>query len=218
MLGIETWFLEIITDVYEAMGWPGVVFLMAIESAAVPFPSELIMPLAGWLLIEAKGDSAWMVWMAALYGALGNLLGSWVAYWISYKGGRPLLEKYGKYVLVTQHEVDQAEEWFQKYGELAVLASRMLPVVRTFISVPAGIARMNFLKFSFYTFIGSYPWSLGLAYGGFKLGENWEDLRRVMRPFDFPIAGIILVVVAWFIYHRIKVIRREERLYNEERS
>ena len=212
MLGIETWFLEIITNVYEAMGWPGVVFLMAIESAAIPFPSELIMPLAGWLLIEAKGDSAWMVWMAALYGALGNLLGSWVAYWISYKGGRPLLEKYGKYVLVTQHEVDRAEEWFQKYGELAVLASRMLPVVRTFISVPAGIARMNFLKFSFYTFIGSYPWSLGLAYGGFKLGENWEDLRRVMRPFDFPITGIILVVVAWFIYHRIKVIRREERL------
>ena len=212
MLGIETWFLEIITDVYDAIGWPGVVFLMAVESAAIPFPSELIMPLAGWLLIEAKGDSAWMLWMAAFYGALGNLLGSWVAYWISYKGGRPLLKKYGKYVLVTQHEVDQAEEWFQKYGELAVFASRMLPVVRTFISVPAGIARMNFWKFSFYTFVGSYPWSLGLAYGGFKLGENWEDLRRVMRPFDFPIAAIILVVVVWFIYHRIKVIRREERL------
>jgi membrane protein DedA with SNARE-associated domain len=194
------------------MGWPGVVFLMAVESAAIPFPSELIMPLAGWLLIEAKGDSAWMLWMAAFYGALGNLLGSWVAYWISYKGGRPLLKKYGKYVLVTQHEVDQAEEWFQKYGELAVFASRMLPVVRTFISVPAGIARMNFWKFSFYTFIGSYPWSLGLAYGGFKLGENWEDLRRVMRPFDFPIAAIILVVVVWFIYHRIKVIRQEEHL------
>jgi membrane protein DedA with SNARE-associated domain len=211
MLGIETWFLEIITNVYDAMGWPGVVFLMAVESAAIPFPSELIMPLAGWLLIEAKGDSAWMLWMAAFYGALGNLLGSWVAYWISYKGGRPLLKKYGKYVLVTQHEVDQAEEWFQKYGELAVFASRMLPVVRTFISVPAGIARMNFWKFSFYTFIGSYPWSLGLAYGGFKLGENWEDLRSVMRPFDFPIAAIILVVVVWFIYHRIKVIRQEER-------
>ena len=211
MLGIETWFLEIITKVYDTMGWPGVVFLMGIESAAIPFPSELIMPLAGWLLIEAKGDSAWMLWMAAFYGALGNLLGSWVAYWISYKGGRPLLKKYGKYVLVTQHEVDRAEEWFQKYGELAVFASRMLPVVRTFISVPAGIARMNFWKFSFYTFVGSYPWSLGLAYGGFKLGENWEDLRRVMRPFDFPIAGIIIVVVVWFIYHRIKVIRNEGR-------
>jgi len=211
MLGIETWFLEIITNVYDVMGWPGVVFLMGVESAAIPFPSELIMPLAGWLLIEAKGDSAWMLGMAAFYGALGNLLGSWVAYWISYKGGRPLLKKYGKYVLVTQHEVDQAEEWFQKYGELAVFASRMLPVVRTFISVPAGIARMNFWKFSFYTFTGSYPWSLGLAYGGFKLGENWEDLRSFMRPFDFPIAAIILVLVVWFIYHRIKVIRQEER-------
>ena len=193
------------------MGWPGVVFLMGIESAAIPFPSELIMPLAGWLLIEAQGDSAWMLGMAGFYGALGNLLGSWIAYWVSYKGGRPLLKKYGKYVLVTQHEVDRAEDWFQKYGELTVFASRMLPVVRTFISVPAGVARMNFWKFSFYTFVGSYPWSLGLAYGGFKLGENWEDLRQVMRPFDFPIAAIIAVAVAWFIYHRIKVIRSEQR-------
>ena len=211
MLIIEGWFLDIITKVYDVMGWPGVVFLMGVESAAIPFPSELIMPLAGWLLIEAKGDSAWMLAMAGFYGALGNLLGSWVAYWISYKGGRPLLMKYGKYVLVTQREVDQAEAWFQKYGELAVFASRMLPVVRTFISVPAGLARMNFWKFSFYTFVGSYPWSLGLAYGGFKLGENWEGLREVMRPFDFPIAGIIAVAVVWFIYHRIKVIRSEHR-------
>ena len=211
MLVIETWFLEIITKVYDVMGWPGVVFLMGIESAAIPFPSELIMPLAGWLLIEAKGDSAWRLLMAAFYGALGNLLGSWVAYWISYKGGRPLLRKYGRYILVTQREVDRSEEWFRKYGEVTVFASRMLPVVRTFISVPAGIARMNFWKFSFYTFVGSYPWSLGLAYGGYKLGENWEELRQIMRPFDFPIAGIIIVVVVWFIYHRIKVIRNEER-------
>ena len=211
MLGIENWFLEIITNVYDAMGWPGVVFLMGVESAAIPFPSELIMPLAGWLLIEAKDDSAWMVLLAGFYGALGNLLGSWVAYWTSYKAGRTLLKKYGRYVLITQHEVDRAEEWFRKYGELAVFASRMLPVVRTFISVPAGIARMNFWKFSFYTFVGSYPWSLGLAYGGFKLGENWEDMRQVMRPFDFPIAGIIAVAMAWFIYHRIKTIRNENR-------
>ena len=210
MAGIEHWFLEIITSVYDAMGWPGVVFLMGVESAAIPFPSELIMPLAGWLLIEAKGAAAWMLGMAGFYGALGNLLGSWVAYWVSYKGGRPLLKKYGKYVLVTQHEVDKAEDWFRKYGELAVFASRMLPVVRTFISVPAGVARMNFWKFSFYTFVGSYPWSLGLAYGGFKLGENWESLRQVMRPFDFPIAAIIGVALIWFVYHRIKVIKREQ--------
>ncbi|GIS95135.1 MAG: hypothetical protein CM1200mP22_23720 [Dehalococcoidia bacterium] len=95
------------------------------------------------------------------------------------------MKKYGKYVLVTQHEVDLAEDWFKKYGELTVFASRMLPVLRGFISVPAGIARMNFWKFSFYTFVGSYPWSLGLAYGGFKLGENWEEMRHVMRPFDY---------------------------------
>ena len=209
--GIETWFLDIITKVYDAIGWPGVVLLMGIESAAIPLPSALVMPLAGWHLIEAKGDSAWMLLMAGFYGAVGTLLGSWVVYWISYKGGRPLLKKYGKYVLVTQHEVDLAEDWFKKYGELTVFASRMLPVLRGFISVPAGIARMNFWKFSFYTFVGSYPWSLGLAYGGFKLGENWEDMRQVMRPFDFPIAGIIIVVVAWFIYHRIKVIRSEHR-------
>ena len=150
-----------------------------------------------------------MLGMAAFYGALGNLLGSLVAYWISLKGGRPLLRKYGKYVLVTQHEVERAEVWFQKYGELAVFASRLLPVVRTFISIPAGIARMNIWKFSFYTFIGSYPWSLGLAYGGYKLGENWEDLRQAMRPFDFPIAGIIAVLVFWFIYKRVKAIRSE---------
>ncbi len=209
MLGIETWFLEIITNVYDAMGWPGVVFLMAVESAAIPFPSELIMPLAGWLLIEAKGDSAWMLWMAAFYGALGNLLGSWVAYWISYKGGRPLLKKYGKYVLVTQHEVDQAEDWFQKYGELTVFASRMLPVVRTFISVPAGIARMNFWKFSFYTFIGSYPWSLGLAYGGFKLGENWEDLRGKLEPFEIPVVVILVLLVAWYVWHQVRELRAQ---------
>ena len=209
--GIETWFLDIITKVYDAIGWPGVVLLMGIESAAIPLPSELVMPLAGWHLIEAKGDSAWMLLMAGFYGAVGTLLGSWVVYWISYKGGRPLLKKYGKYVLVTQHEVDLAEDWFKKYGELTVFASRMLPVLRGFISVPAGIARMNFWKFSFYTFVGSYPWSLGLAYGGFKLGENWEEMRHVMRAFDYPIAGIILVVVSWLIYRRIKTIRAEER-------
>ena len=152
-----------------------------------------------------------MVVLAGFYGAVGNLLGSWVAYWICLKGGRPLLRKYGKYILITQEEVERAEIWFNKYGEWAVFFSRLLPVVRTFISIPAGVARMNFWKFSFYTFVGSYPWSLGLAYGGYKLGENWEDLRRVMRPFDFPIGAIILVAIAWFIYRRIKTIRNEQR-------
>ena len=210
MHGIESVFLDIINQIYDAMGWPGVVLLMAVESAAIPFPSELIMPLAGWMLIQAKGDSAWMVWLAAFYGALGNLLGSWVAYWISLKGGRPLLLKYGKYVLITREEIDRAEFWFNKYGDWIVFFSRLLPVVRTFISVPAGISRMNLWRFSIFTFIGSYPWSLGLAYGGFLLGENWEDLRSVMRPFDIPIGVVVVAAVAWFVYRRIRAIRRQK--------
>jgi membrane protein DedA with SNARE-associated domain len=208
---VETWFLDVITTLYEAIGWPGVVFLMGVESAAIPFPSELIMPLAGWLLIQDNGGSVWWVAMAGFYGALGNLLGSWVAYWVSLVGGRPLLRKYGRYILVTQDEIDRAEVWFTKYGELAVFVSRLLPVVRTFISVPAGIARMNIWRFSIYTFIGSYPWSVGLAYGGFKLGENWEDMREVMRPFDIPIAVVVAAAIAWFVYRRIKAIRAQSR-------
>jgi len=164
---IEILFLGIITQVYGAIGWPGVVFLMAIESAAIPFPSELIMPLAGWLLIQAKGGSVWWVLLAGFYGGMGNLLGSWVAYWISMKGGRPLLLKYGKYVLMSKDEVDKAEIWFNKYGEWAVFIGRLLPVVRTFISIPAGLARMNLWRFSLYTFAGSFIWSLGLATAAF---------------------------------------------------
>ena len=208
---VETWFLDVITTLYEAIGWPGVVFLMGVESAAIPFPSELIMPLAGWLLIQEQGGSIWLVAIAGFYGALGNLLGSWIAYCVSRVGGRPLLRKYGRYILVTQDEVDRAEVWFTKYGELAVFVSRMLPVVRTFISVPAGIARMNIWRFSIYTFIGSYPWSVGLAYGGFKLGENWEDLREVMRPFDIPIVLVVVAAIAWFVYRRINAIRAQSR-------
>jgi len=209
--GIETLLLEVIRKVYETMGWPGVIFLMAVESAGIPFPSELIMPFAGWWLVQAKGGSHGLVVLAGFYGALGNLLGSWVAYWVSLKGGRPLLRKYGKYVLITQEEVERSEVWFDKYGEWAVFFSRMLPVVRTFISIPAGVARMNFWKFSAYTFAGSFPWCLGLAYGGFWLGENWEELRAVMRPFDIPVLLALAGAGGWFIFRRLRSIRDQDR-------
>ena len=211
MLGIETLFLEVISRVYETIGWPGVIFLMAVESAGIPFPSELIMPFAGWWLVQAKGGSHGLVLLAGFYGALGNLLGSWVAYWVSLKGGRPLLRKYGKYVLITQEEVGGSEVWFNKYGEWAVFFARLLPVVRTFISIPAGVARMNFWKFSVYTFTGSFPWCLGLAYGGFWLGENWEDLRAVMRPFDIPVLLVLAAAGGWFIFRRMRSIRNQGR-------
>ena len=211
---VESVLLGFTAQLYDAIGWPGVVLLMAVESAAIPFPSELIMPLAGWLLIQAHGGPLWLVGLAGFYGALGNLIGSWVAYWVSLRGGRPLLLKYGKYVLITRDEIDRAEVWFDKYGEMAVFVSRLLPVVRTFISVPAGLARMNLWRFSLYTFAGSFIWSLGLAYGGYLLGENWEQLRSAMRPFDIPILLVIAAAFGWFLWRRIRTIRRQDMPVN----
>ena len=209
MAGIEESLLQIVTEVYDTLQWPGVVLLMAIESANIPLPSELIMPLSGWILIQDKGLGAAFLFLAAFYGALGNLLGSWLSYWIGAKGGRPLLERYGKYLLLTQEDLNRADRWFARYGEWTVFLTRMMPVVRTFISFPAGVARMNLLKFSLYTFLGSLPWSLGLAYGGYILGENWESLRAVMRPFDIPIIAIILAGVVFFLWRRIRTLRRQ---------
>ena len=215
---VEQIFLAVIHQVYDTIGWGGVVFLMAVESAAIPFPSELIMPLAGWLLVLEKGGGWGMLVVAGLCGAIGNLLGSWVAYWVSLKGGRPLLLKYGKYVLISLDEIERTERWFDRYGEPAVFFGRLLPVIRTFISVPAGLARMNLWKFSIYTFAGSFPWSLGLAYGGFVLGENWETLRSAMRPFDIPIIILILLAGGWFLFHRIQSIRRASLEQSLDRS
>ena len=210
LFGIEDWLLQIARDLYDAIEWPGVVFLMAVESAAIPFPSEIIMPLAGWLLVKERGLGVEWLFLAAFYGALGNLIGSLVAYYAGAWGGRPLLLRYGRYVLISQRELDMADRWFERYGEIAVFVSRLLPVIRTFISVPAGIARMNVWRFALLSFIGSYPWSLGLAWGGFLLGEHWERLTDYLRPVSIPIAiGLVLLVVYYF-YHRIREVRRPE--------
>ncbi|MBI2918597.1 MAG: DedA family protein [Chloroflexi bacterium] len=208
MAGIEAQVLEFIRTVYDVVGWPGVVLMMAIESACVPLPSEIIMPLSGWMLIRERGLSLAYLLLAAFYGGLGNLLGSLAAYWVGAWGGRPFLERYGRYFLITQHDLQLADRWFARYGDIAVLVSRVLPVVRTFISLPAGIARMNLLRFSIYTFAGSFVWSLGLAYGGYLLGEHWEQLRAVMRPFDIPIILALLVLLALFLRRRLKGLGR----------
>lgn len=201
---IEQALLDFIAATYDAIEWPGVVLLMAIESAAIPLPSELIMPLAGWNLIKDRGLGIEWLLLAAFFGALGNTLGSLVAYYAGLWGGRPLIEKYGKYVLISRHDLDLADRWFARWGNFAVFFSRMLPVVRTFISVPAGIARMPVGTFTVYTFAGSFPWSLGLAWAGYVLGENWEDLREWMRPADIPIAIAIGAAALWYVYRHIK--------------
>ncbi|MGB2695444.1 MAG: DedA family protein [Dehalococcoidia bacterium] len=177
---------------------------MAIESAAIPLPSELIMPLAGWMLVKDRGLGWEWLFLAAFFGGLGNTLGSILAYYAGAWGGRPLVEKYGKYILVSHHDLDLADRFFKRWGNLAVFGSRLLPVVRTFISVPAGISRMPIWQFIAYTFAGSFFWSLGLAWAGFALGENWEDLRSWMRPADIPIIIVLGILVTWYVYRHIK--------------
>lgn len=204
---IEVQLLAFIRATYEFMGWPGVVVLMAIESASIPLPSEIIMPLSGWMLVKDRGLSEVYLLLAGFYGALGCLIGSLVAYVAGAWGGRPFVERYGRYLLISHHDLDTADRWFQKYGDWAIFLSRLLPVVRTFISFPAGVARMHLGRFILYTFVGSFPWCLALAYGGFLLGEHWEEIRRVMRPFDIPIVLAFLALVGVYIYHHLKRVR-----------
>ncbi len=177
---------------------------MAIESACIPFPSEIIMPLAGWMLIKDKSLPVTYTLMAGVWGGLGNTFGSVIAYYVGMWAGRPLLNKYGRYVLISQHDLDLTDRWFSRSGSWTVFVSRLLPVVRTYISLPAGIARMNIIKFLIYTFIGSFIWSTGLAYGGYLLGEHWEQLRNAMRPFDPVIIAVIVILVALYIYRHVK--------------
>ena len=201
---LETAILSFISQTYAIMQWTGVVILMAIESACIPLPSEVIMPLAGWMLIKELNLSAVHVFVAGAYGALGCVIGSIFAYVAGMYGGRPFLNKYGKYILISRHDLDRADWWFGRYGSWSIFLSRLLPVIRTFISLPAGIARMHFVKFIVYTFIGSFIWCTGLAYGGYLLGEHWEQIRAVMRPFDPLIIAIIIALLIFYVYRHLK--------------
>ncbi|HRY82641.1 MAG TPA: DedA family protein [Candidatus Moranbacteria bacterium] len=187
------------------LGYSGVALMMAIESACIPLPSEIIMPFSGYLVFKGQ----FSLLGVSLAGAIGCVIGSILAYWIGYIGGRPLAEKYGRYVLVTKHDLDIADNFFKKYGNTAVFISRLLPVVRTFISLPAGIARMNFWQFITYTFLGSFPFCFLLAYIGEKLGENWNTLGVYFHKFDLIIGIIILVGVIWFIKRHINIRKNE---------
>jgi membrane protein DedA with SNARE-associated domain len=208
---IENWIFNIIHSLYIFMHWPGVMLLMAVESACIPFPSELIMPLAGWMLIKEQSLPVIYVLMAGAFGAIGNTVGSVVAYYVGMWAGRPLLNKYGRYVLISRHDLDMADRWFSRSGGWTVFVSRLLPVVRTYISLPAGIARMNMVKFLIYTFTGSFIWSTGLAYGGYLLGEHWEDLRSAMRPFDPFIIAVIVILIGLYIYRHVRHLRDDKK-------
>ncbi len=189
-----------VINVISAMGYPGVVALMALESACIPLPSEVIMPFSGYLVFKGQfGLNA-----AALAGALGCAVGSAVAYAVGAWGGRPFLEKYGRFMLIRRKDLDTADRFFQRWGMGAVFISRLLPVVRTFISLPAGISRMPFVPFITLSFLGSVPWCYLLAYIGQKLGENWESIRRYFHGADIVIVGVCGVGFAIWLWHHLR--------------
>ena len=197
-----------VVSVISHLGYPGILLLMAIESACIPLPSEVIMPFSGALTVAGiaarYGREPFSLFWVATVGALGCNLGSVVAYEIGYYGGRPLVEKFGAWILLSRKELDWADHFFERRGGVTVFVSRLLPVVRTFIALPAGVAQMPRLRFHVYTFLGSWPWCFVLAYLGMKAGENWGYLRKYFHQFDVVIAVVLVAAVAWFLWSRWK--------------
>lgn len=182
---------------------------MVLESACVPVPSEVTMLFGGALAsaaFAAPGQELDLT-TVALLGTAGNLVGSWLAYWAGAVGGRPLVDRFGRYLLVLPHEVERAHEWFERRGELAVFVSRLLPVIRTFISLPAGVARMSFWRFTVYTILGCLPWTFALAWLGYALGENWTKVEDVLQPIAWAIAGVIVLLGMWWVARRYRKVR-----------
>ncbi len=199
---IAAWIVAVIS----ALGYAGVAGLMAVESACIPLPSEVIMPFAGFLASTGRFSLA----LAATAGAVGCNIGSTLAYAVGARGGRPLVERWGRYVLLSPADLDRAERFFRRFGSPAVLVGRLLPVVRTFIALPAGIARMPQLPFQLYTFGGSWPWCYALAYVGFLLGERWNSdprLRAAMHRFDLAIVALLVLGLGWFVWRHLRLRR-----------
>lgn len=212
---------DFIQNLYVTTGLLGIVLAMAIESCCIPLPSEIIMPLAGSMLATSAqanakhllgvdpGSPLWLnLLLLALAGAIGCLIGSLVAYGIGYAGGRPLMLKYGKYVLISQHDADKADKFFQRWGTATAFFSRLMPVVRTYISLPAGITKMNPLKFGIYTFLGSLPWCLLLAYIGYQLGNHYEQISGPLHYLDGVIVVVVVVLVVLYVWRHIRNDRR----------
>ncbi|MDP2633108.1 MAG: DedA family protein [Candidatus Curtissbacteria bacterium] len=193
-----------VMGVISTLGYPGIFVLMALESALIPIPSEVIMPFSGFLVSQGRFDLLTVI----VIGALGNLFGSWIAYALGYWGHERLVKKlvrnYGKFILLTEEEFDYAVNLFRKHGQWVSAIARVLPALRTIISLPAGISKLPFIKFSILTFFGSLIWSGLLTYIGVKLGENWEVIRPYFRKFDIVIVLITIIVLGAYIYHKLR--------------
>jgi len=208
--------IPFLNALYGAVGYVGVMIAMAIESAMVPLPSELILPYAGFLVsdtsqLEPLTGAPWSFWVVVIVATIGNTLGSIVGYAIGAWGGRPFLMRWGRFLLIRPHEIEWAERFFVKYGPATAFFSRLLPVVRTFISFPAGVARMPLGKFILYSTLGALPWSFLLVFAGEQLGARWVDIRHALQPFDLAIAIGVVVLVALFVWWRLGMPGRPRR-------
>jgi membrane protein DedA with SNARE-associated domain len=182
---------------------------MALETVVFPIPSEIVMPLAGWKLIADKGRDWYWVLLAGVFGGIGSTLGALGLYYVAKWGGQPFVRRYGRYVLISRDDLEQADRFFDRWGTWAIFFGRMVPLVRSLVSVPAGLVGMPIGQFTVYTFLGSFVWAVGLAYGGYKLGENYEDIRDWMAPVEYPVAAIVAVLVVWYVYRHVRKILAE---------
>jgi membrane protein DedA with SNARE-associated domain len=202
--------IALLIGAITAGGYPAVILLMAIQSACIPIPSEVIMPLAG----DALAHSQWDLIVLATLASLASNLGSLPAYWVGARGGRPMVERYGSYLLLSRHDLDRVDHFFDRFGSIAVLIGRMLPIIRTFIAFPAGVAKMNQWKFHIYTFIGSWPWCYALAWAGMKLGATWNSdprFKEIFHRFHLAVELVLVAGFLWFVVsHWKNRIRTEE--------
>ena len=204
---------ELVTQIYESVGYLGVALWVAIESVIIPIPSELVLPFAGFLVgegaaVEPLTGQAWSYWLTVIAGTLGATVGALIAYGIGAWGGRPILERWGRYLGITAADLDKADTFFQKHGEAASFFGRMIPVIRSLVSFGAGVGRMPLLRFTIFTFLGSAPWTALLVFAGVQLGANWETVGGVLKQFEYAVIGALGVVALVWIWFRIIKPRR----------
>jgi len=209
-MNIIEWGTNLILDWISTYQYLGIMFLMALESACMPVPSEIVMPFSGYLVF--RGDTGMSMLGVVLAGSVGCTLGSIGAYIVGFYAGRPFIVRYGKYILLNEKHLVTAEKWFEKWGDKATFIARLLPVIRTVISLPAGIAKMDFRKFVFYSFVGSVPWTLMLAYVGYWLGPEWESIKGVFRGLDIVVVLAVVLVIVWYVYRLRKNHSKSERV------
>ena len=199
-----------ITDFILKHGYEAVFVLMVLESACIPIPSEVVLLFGGAFSTAAVGGDAQLsFWIVCLVALAGNLAGSLLAYWVGRVGGRPLAERWGRRVLIQPHDIDRAHVWFERHGEAAVFFSRMIPVIRAFISLPAGVAEMPLGTFSVYTLAGCLPWTFALAGIGYAVGSQWDTVAKYFKPATYAIAALILIAISWWVLRRLRAQKRD---------